>query len=307
MHYFIFPLLAIFFGACSVSPQPKRVAPKKPVILVSVAPYKKIVEQIAQDKVEVVCVIPPHIDPHNWEPTYRDVSLFQEAKAWFTIGEKFEPRLIAKLHDTNKSIIEISLASLVRKELHGEHPQDMVNLSYTYGDHNDHLCHHHDLDPHFWLDPLLNIIQARVIRETLSNLFPEETDFFTENFLTLKDKLLTLDETLQEALSLYKGKILVTSHGAYTYYCFRYGLYQLSIEPSSGKEPRAQEIGALIARIKEQKDKIVAIILQPQHTNKAAKVLATNFNLPLSLIDPYAEDYEETLSSLTEVITKGPT
>ncbi len=303
MRYLLLTLLALFSLGCSSSSAPENRNSKLPVILVSVAPYKKMIEQIAQDKVEVVCVIPPHVDPHNWEPTYRDVALFQEAKAWFTIGEKFEPRLLEKLKSSNPTLVEISLGDAVRKELSGEHPQDMVNLSYASHNHDDH---EHDLDPHFWLDPLLDIAQARAMREALSNLFPEEASFFTDNLLTLKDRLLTLDETLQEALVPYKEKILVTSHGAYTYYCFRYGLYQLTIEPSSGKEPRAQEMATILGDMREKRERLIAVIMQPQHTNKAAQIVAGDLDLPFYVIDPYAEDYENTLHLLTEVIAQVP-
>jgi len=298
MKYIILPLFLFFLGGCGLISPPEKKHNKTPIILVSIAPYKKLLKEIAHNKVDVISVIPPDIDPHNWEPTYRDVADLQEALAWFTIGERFENRLLEKLEKVGAKLEAVSLANVALKEFHGPLPETKVNLFYTDAHHG----HHHALDTHFWLDPLLMIAQARAVRDTLSDLFPKEAAFFTENFLKLKEKLTNLDNAQQLDLAFCKGKILATSHGAYTYYCFRYGLYQLTIEPFSGKEPRAKEISALTEEMRKKQTDLLAIIMQPQHTNKAAKILAHELSLPLFVIDPYGEDYEETISSLTQAL-----
>src|SRR5690348_17307467 len=69
-------------------------AAAKPYILVSIAPQKFFVKQIAGDTVNVNTIVPAGSSPHTYEPTPRQMIRASEAVIWFRIGEPFEKRSI---------------------------------------------------------------------------------------------------------------------------------------------------------------------------------------------------------------------
>lgn len=274
-------LLLCLFG-CSSSPEKKDL---RPLVLVSVLPYVELVEAISGGAVNVKCVLPAYVDPHNWEPKHRDLANYETASLWFTIGEGFESPLLKKLKSIQPNLKTVSLAGPVKK------------LGSS--------CEHAEcgFDTHFWLDPLTDIKQAEVIYNALAEKIPEKGQLFHENLLRLKEKLTTVDRALAKSLEPFRGKILVTSHGAYTYFCNRYGLIQFVIEPQEGKEPRPKDLTYLISNLKKDPNSILGVFTQPQHSNKAAKILAKALNLPLFSVDPYKKTYMETMVLLETDIT----
>jgi len=262
----------------------------KPKILVTVEPYVEMVHQIAGDKVEILSVIPAGVDPHNWEPTIKDMSKLGNARIWFTIGETFEGTLFKKLHEVTPSLSEVSLASVVDLISPEAHAHPGCNACY---------------DTHLWLSPKEDIKQSKLILETLIHLMPDESQYFAKNQASLEAKLVKMDQRLTKSLAPYKGKVLVTTHGAYTYFCRDYGIKQLVIEPSSGKEPRSQDITKVVNQIRTEKANIIGIFIQPQHANKAAKKIAALMKFPIYMVDPYEREYLKTMITLQSDIS-GP-
>lgn len=279
--YFI--LLLCLLGCA----HPKEPILTKPLILVSVEPYVAMVEAIAGSEVTARCVLPSYVDPHNWEPKHRDLAQYDDAKIWFTIGEGFESPLLKKLTSINSQLKAISLSASITKLP---------------------TCDHHSncgFDTHFWLDPILDIEQAKIIYETLAKLIPEKASLFRTNYIHLKDQLTTLDKAITDSLRPYQGQIFVTSHGAFTYFCKRYHIRQFVIEPHEGKEPKPQDLTHLIDDLKKERSLVLGICTQPQHSNKASKILAKALDLPIFSIDPYKQNYIETMVLLETHITSA--
>ena len=276
-----FFLLLLVFG-CSHTPSKKN---SHPLVLVSVDPYVTMVKEITGDLIDVRCVLPSSVDPHNWEPTLKDLSGYEHALLWFTIGEGFEYPLLKALRSSQPNLENISLAA-----------PPVVRLgSVCEHENHDHCTGY---DTHFWLDPITDISQAEIITETLSEKFPDHAAQFQENFAALTKKLVELDYTIATTLIPVKGKIIVTSHGAYTYFCHRYDLRQFVIEPQEGKEPRPKDLTNIVSALKQEPDQIIAIFTQPQHSNKTAKTLSQELHKPIISIDPYNQNYIETIRSL---------
>ena len=283
MKKYLFLLICLLGCAKAKTP-----SPEKPLILLSIEPYVSMVEEIAGDAVIAKCVLPSYVDPHNWEPKHRDLTNYDSAQIWFTIGEGFESPLLKKLKSINPKLKAVSLSSSLEK-LHGcDHHHHHGNCGY---------------DTHFWLDPILDIKQAKIICDTLSELIPEKSAQFEENYLQLKDKLTRIDKAFTTSLKPFKSKILVTSHGAYTYFCHRYNIRQFVIEPNEGKEPRPKDLTLLITDLKTEHTQITGIFTQPQHSNKAAKILAQALSIPMYSVDPYKKNYIETMVLLETYLT----
>lgn len=277
MFYRFYILFLTFLTLSATEP------PQKTLILVSIPPYKKIVESIGGDHVEVLTVAPPSSDPHTYEPTAKQVTRMANALAWFQIGEPFEK----KLSQTLKAK-QIDL----RKSVHLLHEEGAFCPS----------CSHSGEDRHIWLSPKEMERQADQIQTVLSEELPEHREEFEERLAHLKLQLSLLDEEIKNRLSSLENRSFVVSHPAFAYFCRDYNLCQLSVE-QEGKEPRPKELEALLKNAKAAHP-LVAIAI-PQHNNRGTELIAKKLRLTLHTIDPYSADYFETLQNLSYALNES--
>ena len=269
VNIFLFSIL-LFLSGCG-SNQPLQ--PKKPLVWVSVAPYQFFTARIGGGHLDVRSIVPYGADAHSFEPTPRQRESMKDGKIWFRIGESFERPLISLFQD-RWTIVDLCDGI------------DLINESTCGGNH---------LDRHMWMSPKLVQKQARAIAKVLCEQFPEHRQEFEANLQTLIGDLEILDAEIKMALEPCKNHVLLVSHPAFGYYCQDYELSQLSVE-FEGKDPRPKHLEFVM-----QQRPDVAIIL-PQHNNKGAEMIAEQFHLPITMIDPYSYHYFETMRALTKWI-----
>jgi len=265
-------LLLLAFAACSPKTPDE---PRKPLLLVSLAPYQTLVEKIAGDEFEVQAIVPSHADPHNYEPRANQMPELAEGKIWFLIGESFERKL--------QPILKAKILDL------------RENLPLVEGQCKQ--CAHQDR--HLWLSPKLMEIQAERIAAILSETYPDQKEFFAERLAVAKEELRELDQEITLRLLTAKNRIFLVSHPAFAYFCRDYHCTQLSIE-HEGKEPRPKDLEATLKAAVEQHAAFALSL--PQHNNKGAQLVAENLHIPVKFIDPYASDYVDTMRKLSKLI-----
>jgi zinc transport system substrate-binding protein len=250
----------------------------KPLLLVSLPPYKTLVEQVAGGAFDVIAVVPLNADPHTYEPTSRQLTQISKGEVWFRIGESFETKLLpllsAKKIDLRKAVSMIEEGGC--------------------------KCHSHETqDRHIWLSPQLMAEQAVAIATELSIAYPEHKDGFAERLARVELDLIDLDKNILKKIEGKPDRSFLVSHPAFAYFCREYKCHQLSVE-HEGKEPRPKELELLLAAAIEQQAKIA--ISLPQHNNKGAQLLAGKLRIPVRMIDPYAADYSKTMLKLASLI-----
>lgn len=286
-------LLLCFLTSCGLWKSNNNTKPSKPLVIVSASPYIEIVKQLAGDRVFVRSIIPPDVDPHNFEPSPRDMGPLIHASLWIQVGEEFEYLLENRLNETNPSMEILNLPKIT-KTLHS-------SCSHS------HHKHCHDVDTHYWLDPITVIDQAQAIKNMLSKINPKYKKEFQKKFISLSKKLNQLNTKLKKDLSKYKGSAFLTTHNAYGYFCYRYNLIQIGIEPEEGgccKEIRSRDIQYVLETAYAHKDDLICVLTQPQHVNRAAETIGEKLDLPLVMVNPYEEDYIATIKKLANVVKK---
>ena len=280
----IFILLALFSVGCQ-----KRalLADKKPLVLVSIAPYQFLVGQIGGDSIEVQTIIPSSANPHTFEPTSRQIMHMTEGNIWFRIGEPFEDKIALFLKERNPHLVTWDLREGI--ELIAETP------------HSCPHCSKDQLDRHMWLSPQLTILQIHTIEKILSSQWPEKALFFKENRGRLETELLQLDAKIKVLLTPLKHQTLLVSHPAFGYFCKEYGLKQLSVE-YEGKDPRPHHLEQIMSQAKTSGVKIA--LTMPQHNNKGTWLIAEKLGINTKMIDPYSINYITTMSELAEMIAQ---
>lgn len=251
-------------------------------VLVSLAPYKFFVERIADKTVDVHLMVPAGASAHTYEPTPKEMLAAGNADVWFTIGEPFEARASMALQSHHPSMIFVDLRKGV----------DLISSH----DHPGHACSNPACrDSHVWLSPRQSKIQANLIAETLMKLYPENKALYTANLQHLFDDLDALDKEITQLLAPLKQRVIMVSHPAYAYFCRDYNLRQLSIE-FEGRDPTPQQLTKVIQDAR--KNQIRAIFIQPQYSNKGARLIADTIGAKVVTLDPYSEDY---LNSMRQI------
>lgn len=256
-------------------------------VLVSVAPYKKFVEKIAENTVEVQLMVPTGASSHTYEPTPRQMMSASQALLWFRIGEPFEERAIQSLR-SHQPLLEIVD---LRQGVHLIDHDSSKGCSCCPG------C----VDLHFWLSAREAQIQVKTIYEALAKKFPQHQALYQTNFLKIVEELKRLDGAIRLLLESLNNRNVLVSHPAYAYFCRDYHLKQYSIEVE-GKDPTPQQLTKLLQIAKQQP--FATIFIQAQYNNKAAKLVADMLHARLVNLDPYGEDYFTCMMEIAQAFAK---
>lgn len=257
-------------------------------VLVSVAPHKYFVQQIAGNTVEIGLMVPAGSSAHTFEPSPKAMLQASKADIWFTIGEGFEKKASSALKSYNPSL-------------------QLVDLRKNIPLINEHHCHHAHAggceDLHFWLSPRLAKTQAKTIADALINTYPENEKIYREGLAKFLDQLSKLDNEITKILEKPHNKNILVSHPAYAYYCRDYGFTQFSVE-FEGKDPTPQQLNAILKKGKESG--IKTVFIQMQYSSKGARLIADYLGAKVITLDPYSEDYIKSLLDITNNFADQP-
>lgn len=249
----------------------------KELVLVSVAPYKLMVEELTNKEVDVQLLVPVGYSLHTYEPTPKQIIQAVKAKLWFIVGEQFEKKVVASFSQENPQLQIVDLR------------QNLSLLSDHCHDEN-HQHHHHadETDPHLWMSPKMMQVQVATMARALSKTFPGLTQTIEVNEQKLQMRLQALDIEITTILKEAKNRPILVSHPAYGYFCREYQLKQESIE-FEGKDPTPKQLNSLLLMAKT--NHITTIFTQAQYSTKASNLVAQEIGAKVVLLDPYSADY----------------
>ncbi len=277
-------LVCLLLASCGKVP--KGPQSHKPLLLVSISPYRCLTEQIAGPEFDVQTVVPAAANPHSFEPTSSQVTEMSRGVVWFRIGEPFETKILPILKKYNPNLVVCDLREGIALIEEG----NGLGCKHCSMDH---------LDRHIWLSPRLAAEQAMLIERTLSGQFPKHRELFQKNVTRLCGKLAVLDVEIQEILKPVERRTILVSHPAFGYFCKDYDFVQLSIE-YEGKDPRPKHLEEILKQAVSQSMEVALAL--PQYNNKGAQIIAEKLHVPVHLIDPYSADYFETMRKLAHLI-----
>ncbi|HET8533678.1 MAG TPA: zinc ABC transporter substrate-binding protein [Methylomirabilota bacterium] len=237
-------------------------APGKPVVVATIYPLWDLARQVVGDRAEVVSLVPPGVEPHDWEPSARDVTVVQRATVFIHSGtglDGWATRLLAGLPGRTR-VIDASIGlSLLRQGA--------------------------SVDPHVWLDPTLARAQAQAIASGLAQADPVGGPVYLQNAAALAARLDALDQAIAAGLRDCARRELVTSHAAFAYLARRYGLTQV---PVMGLAPEAEPSPADLAAIVQtaRRRKVTHVFFEPLVSPRLAQTLAREIGATALPLDP---------------------
>lgn len=274
----------------------------KETIYASFYPIYNLTKQIAGDKFNVKSFTNLNTEVHDFEPSAKDMADLSKAKVLFLNGagleswqEKISESSKVEIVDTSKGINLIENTHEDEKEDVDNHEdnekdEDSEKEEHEHEDGEEH--HHHGAyDPHIWLSPKNGIIQAKNIAEKLSEIDPENKDYYEKNFEKIKKELEEIDKEYEKKLENKENKKFLVDHEAFSYLARDYGLIQVPLTSiTSTSETDAKTMKNAIDYVK--KEKITAIFYEKGESDKNVKTLADELSLDAKAINTieYASD-----------------
>lgn len=249
---------------------------KKQKIAVTIYPFYDVVKEIAGDKFEVILILPPGADPHNYELKPTDLKKIKDVKIVFSNG-----LLIDRwFENINKSLKGSKLIKLF----------EVVELI--------------DNDPHFWLS-LENIKKIAIkVRDELKLFDPTHKEYYEENFNKFLNKLNKLIE-LRKGYQ-FNNIYIITQHNSFNYLAKELNFNIIGYLETENKEMKPAEFQNLINKIKKYNLKVIYGNIGEE--SNLLKNIAKEFNLKIYKLDPiegksglnYFEAYKYNLEILAK-------
>lgn len=258
-------------------------------VYTTIYPIYDFTKKIVEDKMNVVYLESGNQSAHDFEPSAEDMKNITDADLFIYNGAGLESYIDKIKSAINKDIkfVEASegielLANHEEHEHededhdhdhededhnhnHNNHNHDHEDEDHNHNNHNhdhEHEGHHHHHhgpnDPHIWLSPQNAKTMLKNIADAVTELDPENKDFYEENLKKYTEELDKLDSEFKECLANIKSNEIVVSHEAFGYLCNEYGLTQKGIEGVMAEsEPDAKTIKEIIELVKEKGIKII--------------------------------------------------
>ena len=269
----------IILSGCSngkqVSDEKEKEDTEKLQIITTFYPMYYFTKQITGNLANVEILIPNGVEPHDWEPTSKDMINMQESDVFIYNSHYFETwteKVLDSIDTSNLKVVEASKG---------------IGLMDTNAeeDQHDHEGSEATKDPHVWLSPVLAQKEVDNIAKAIEKADPKNKEQYEKNADSLKAKLTDLDRLYKETIDKAPRKEFVTQHAAFGYLAKQYGLTQI---PIAGLSPDVEPTLAKLAELTEmmKKKKINVVYFEELTSPKVAKTLANETGAKTEVLNP---------------------
>lgn len=273
-------LLAVLVFTCG--------AQAKPLILSSIKPLTLIAQEIAGDSAAVDTLLPVTASPHDYPLKVSDYTRLQKADLVLWVGpelESFLQKPIANL-TTSQVITAYRLADL-----------NWPTEEHLTADDAEH-DHHHERDPHLWLDPRNAIIVARRLSEKLTQIDAENKTIYAANLQKFIVKTTALDGELTIKLKPFAGRGFAVYHEGYGHFVSHYGLHQLDyVTFTPEQRPGAKHLHQLRDKLAKEGN---CLFLEPYYELQSVRDLAQELQLQIGILDALGSQNVNTYTQLLQ-------
>jgi len=230
-------------------------------------------QNIGQEKIDSILLVPMGVDPHNWEPTIKDVQRMQQSDLIIINGIGFE-NWVDNLIEINNQVVIVDTSNGIT-----------INNSQ---------------DTHIWLNPILAKIQVQNIANAFSKSDPENQEFYQLNAMVYIQELDLLNLKIKNELSNCDSDF-IAFHNAFSYFANQYDLNQHSI--ISSNDPHGEATAKTLEKIiSTSKELDIKIIFSEENVDvRTSKIIANEINGKVLVLSPLEIASDETyISKMTK-------
>jgi manganese/zinc/iron transport system substrate-binding protein len=217
----------------------KRTHKKK--IVCTTGMIASVVKEIVHDKMDVICLMGPGVDPHVYKARPSDVIHIKQADLIVYNGLHLEGKMTELFEQFERSKVVFSVGTMIDRNL---------LLTVDEGIY----------DPHIWHDVSLWKEIVMPLAHQCGKILPQERSFFEESAYAYEAQLEQLHDTIKNRCAEIpqEKRILVTAHDAFSYFGRAYGYKVVALQGvSTDAQPGLADMMQLAHYIVEYKISVV--------------------------------------------------
>jgi len=231
---------------------------RKISIVTSFYPLYFFASELGGDRSDVKNITPAGVEPHDYEPTARDVIDIQNSNLLILNGGGFEAwgaKIKGELSNDNVKVVEAGEGLFVNN------------------------------DPHVWLSPEVAKSMIKNILLGMIKSDPENEAYYTRNMINLVERLEKLQKDYVSGLMTCQSRDVVVSHEAFEYLAKEFNLEQIAISGlSPEEEPSTKKLVEISKFIKEKGIKY--IFFETLVSPKLAETIANEVGAKTLVLNP---------------------
>jgi zinc/manganese transport system substrate-binding protein/manganese/iron transport system substrate-binding protein len=211
-------------------------------VVATTTQLQDLVRNVGGARVDVVGILKPNVDPHDYEPTPSDVAAIGDAKLIVESGAGLDSWIDQVIANAgSKAPAVVASDGLRLRTGDGQEPQR---------------------DPHWWHDPRNFEHATALVASRLEQVDPGGRSLYAANARRYIAQIEAVDRANLRLIARVPRaqRKLVTNHDAFGYLAARYGITIVgSVIPSlsTAAEPNARDTVRLLERIREQHVKAI--------------------------------------------------
>ena len=183
----------------------------KLLIVTTLFPQYDFAKQVAGDKAEVVLLLSPGVEAHDFEPTPSDIILINKADLFIYTGDEMEPwvaTILESIDNPDLNVLDVSQGiELICEEENHEHnhvhedeeeesdehdheeaeEHEDENIIFGESGHEEH-DHSHSADPHIWTSPVNAMKMVENVTDALVELDGANEELYRQKQERSKDR-----------------------------------------------------------------------------------------------------------------------
>ncbi len=256
-------------------------------VYASVAPQADMIQRIGGDHVSIGMLIGPGQDAHTFDPSPRQIERLGRSEILFVSGLEYEFNIVQALRRSAPGVRIVELfdgIELREIERHWVNPD---------------AAHSHDNepgDPHIWLGFNETRVQARHIRDALTEARPHFAADFEQGYQDMLALVDEIEQEVEELLGHLRGRSVMVYHPAFGYMLDHFDIRQLSIE-AGGREPSPRQLRVAIEEALAAG--ISIIFTQPEYDDVASRSVARAVGARTEVVTDLGSDWPELMRSIS--------
>ena len=224
-------------------------------------------KMIGGDMADIYMLCPPGQEPHEFEPTARDIANLTDSDIFIYNGMGME-------HWADTVVEALKSSDVI-----------CINTAYNAPFITD------SNDPHVWLNPKNAYSQMNEICSAFVLADPKNAEYYKSNLDLCRGKIDTLINDYESAVDDFKSKDIIVSHDAYSNLCHAFGLNQIPLNGiDNHNDPSPARLAEVEAYIKD--NGITHIFKEPLGTGTIVETIANDTATEILVLDPFEGNIE---------------
>lgn len=284
----VLPPVAVALGLAACGSDATSSDDGRPTVVVTTSILGDVVREMVGEAAVVEVVMPAGADPHDFQPSARQVNAMRSADALVTNGGGFEAGLEPTIEAAEADVPTVHALDLVDVLPFGEEE----GHSHEGAEEDDGHDHDGD-DPHFFTDPDRVADAAEGIAAFLADAVPAlATDEVAGTAAATVDELRDLAVEVEQTLAPIPAerRVIITNHEVFGYFADRYDFEVVgAVIPGggTGAEPSAGALDELAHVI--EAEGVPAIFADASSPARLAEALADEVGGEVEVVPLFTE------------------